>query len=281
MRGGCLALSLLALACMAMMVIPPAVADTSPPIGAILFPGPGTWSPYSDVSLRVRFTDPDGIAASSISMWVDGKPLAVETDPADAGWTDVDVHPTARDLGEGTHTAEASVTDRLGNGPTVLRWSFSVDTIPPVVNITYPVGNPVVSDGSMTLAWTGSDSGSGIDTYTVQLDDGPAFGVGKATSVPFRDLRPGVHYFSVNAYDVAGNSVYTTDRPIAMATVPAPSGAQTNTTHQVTVAASSGIPAWAVLLVLVNAVEVAAVAWLALRRRRVSPGRGKPGHGGG
>jgi len=249
---------------------PPAVADANPPAAEVLYPLPGTWTYSTNPTLRVRFADPDGIMVSSIRMDVDGLRLTLS---APSPGTVVVAYGYAGATLDGTHTANATALDQVGNGPTVLTWSFSVDTTIPVVVITSPSGNPVLADGSVTLAWTGTDTGSGIDRYNVRLDGGPIFGVGTATTFPFHNLTPGVHYFWVTAYDAAGNYNYYSDTAIAIATVPAPPppGPPANATTQVTVVVPDQIPSWAVALVAINAAEAAAIAWVALRQRREAP----------
>jgi hypothetical protein len=221
-----------------------------------MFPLPGAWVNYSEyLTLAVRFTDPDGISLFSLSMTVDGSSVP-------AGWTNFAMYASITGLSDGPHAAEASAWDQVGNGPTVVSWSFSVDTVPPVVAITTPTGNPELVDGSVTLAWTGSDVGSGIDHYEVRLDGGSSVDVGTATSLAFPDLAPGVHYFQVTAYDVARNN----DHRTTIATVPFPPGNST----------AEQIPTWAIALVVVNAAEAAGVVWLALRRRVESSRGEKP-----
>jgi hypothetical protein len=237
----------------------PGPADTNPPTGTVIFPLPGAWTYFNYITLSVRFTDPDGISVPSLSMALDGVSLS-------PSWTGFVLFASASGVSDGPHTAEARASDQLGNGPTIVRWSFSVDTIRPVVNITSPSGNPELASGFVNVAWTGSDSGSGIDSYWIRLDNGPPIGVRTATTFPFRDLSPGVHYFEVGAYDKAGNSA----EGITMATVP-PRASPTNTTTQITVVMPDGIPSWAIVLVVINAVEASAIAWLVVRRRREPP----------
>ena len=278
MRGGCyFGVGLLVLVVAGFVIVPssrasqsPGVADANPPVGEILSPLPGTWTSNAYVALRVRFTDPDGIWVSSIRVDVDGMSVTFSTSGTG---TTVVAYTYGPNVADGLHTANASASDQFGNGPTVLTWSFSVDTTIPVVVITSPSGNPVLADGSVTLAWTGTDTGSGIDRYNVRLDGGPIFGVGTATTFPFHNLTPGVHYFWVTAYDVAGNYNYYSDTAIAIATVPAPPppGPPANATTQVTVVVPDQIPSWAVALVAINAAEAAAIAWVALRQRREAP----------
>ena len=239
----------------------PDIADASPPTGLVLYPLPGAWVGSSFIGLAVRFTDMDGISESSLSMTIDGLSLGTS-------WSNFVVNGYFSGLPDGAHTAEARASDTLGNGPTVVSWSFSIDTVPPILAITSPSGNPELVDGSVTLEWTGSDAASGIGHYEVRLDGGWPIDVGTATSLAFPDLAPGVHYFQVTAFDVA----QTQRSRIAMATVPLPPpGSPTNTTTRVTVVVPDQIPSWAIVLVAINAAEAAAIAWVALRQRREAP----------
>lgn len=245
----------------------PVIADTNPPSGEALYPLPGSWAASGYFSIGVRFLDTDGISVPSLSMYVDG---AVVTP---VSWNNPVAWGTMSSLPDGPHTAEARASDMAGNGPTIVSWSFSVDSVFPVLSISNPTGNPKLVDGSVTLAWTGSDALSGIDHYEVRLDSGWNIDVGTATSLAFPSLAPGVHYFQVTAYDLAHNYMYKT----AMATVPfPPPGPAGNTTNQVTVVVPDQIPAWAIALVVINAGEAAAVVWLAVRRRSEAPLREKP-----
>jgi len=236
-------------------------ADTNPPTGKATYPLPGAWTNYGYITLTVQFTDPDGISLYSLSIAVDGMAL-------NPSWSGFVLYAPANGLPDGLHTAEARASDQAGNGPTIVRWSFGVDTIRPVVNITAPSGNPKLTGGSVTLAWTGTDVGSGIAGYSVQLDNGPSVDVGNVTSFPFPELAPGVHYFRVDGSDLAGNY----DGASAMATVP--SGPPN--TIPVSVVIPDQIPPWAIVLVVINAAEAAGVVWLALRRRGEPPRGDKP-----
>lgn len=237
---------------------PPDSADSLPPTGEILYPLPGGWSAYPYVSIGVRFLDPDGIMVSSLSVAVDGVPIVTS-------WNGIIVNAYIQGLAEGPHTAEARASDQLGNGPTVLSWPFSLDTTRPVINITSPSGNPELTDGSVTLRWTGTDLPSGIDRYQVRLDSGPSIDVGTATSFPFPELAPGIHYFMVTGYDLAGNSAATT----SIATVPAPAAQDPGNTT-VVVSLSGDMPGWALALIVISIAELAAIIGLILQRRRDS-----------
>ena len=240
----------------------PQPADTSPPTGTVLYPKAGSWTSNGYIYLGARFVDPDGISVSSLSLTVDGLPVTVT-------WNNPTMYGTVVALTDGSHAVEARASDLVGNGPTIVSWSFSVDTVPPVVTISRPLGNPELVNGSTTLAWTGSDDASGIKGYNVRLDNGWAIDVGTGTSFSFPDLAPGVHYFQVLAADGAGNTAWGS----TMATVPFPPA---NSTTRITVVMPDQIPSWAIVLVVINAIEAAGVAWLALRQRRERPGAPPP-----
>ncbi len=241
---------------------PPGPADTNPPTGAIISPDPNTWQTYTYVYLQVWFSDPDGIANSSLYAAIDGDPLRIY-------WTTIGsqlwLYAESYRLSDGIHSAEVRASDLLGNGPTVLQWSFSRDANPPEVEITSPVGDPVLASAYVMFAWTGNDTGSGIDHYEVRLDDGPWMNVGNVTTFPFNGLEPGVHYFYVRASDVAGNSDY--DGEVAIGTVPRaspPPPSPANTTFVVNVPAE--MPSWALALLVLNAAELAAIVSLSVAR---------------
>jgi hypothetical protein len=240
----------------------PQPTDTNPPTGTIMYPKAASWTSNGYIYIGARFVDPDGIAVSSLSLTVDGFPVAV-------AWNNPMMYGTVLALPDGSHAVEARASDLAGNGPTILSWSFSVDTVPPVVTISRPLGNPELVNGSATLAWTGSDDASGIKGYNVRLDSGWAIDVGMTTSFSFPDLAPGVHYFQVGAADAAGNIVYKE----TMATVPFPPA---NSTTRITVVMPDQIPSWAIVLVVINAIEAAGVAWLALRRKSEPPRGERP-----
>ena len=240
----------------------PQPTDTNPPVGTILYPKAASWTSNGYIYIGARFVDPDGISVSSLSLTVDGLPVAVT-------WNNPTMYGTVVALPDGSHAVEARASDNVGNGPTILSWSFSVDTVPPVVTISRPLGNPELVNGSTTLAWTGSDDASGIKGYSVRLDNGWAIDVGTATSFSFPDLAPGVHYFQVLAADGAGNTAWGS----TMATVPFPPA---NSTTRITVVMPDQIPSWAIVLVVINAIEAAGVAWLALRRRNEPPRGERP-----
>jgi len=107
-----------------------------------------------------------------------------------------------------------------------------------------------MTTSSFPVHWTGSDAGSGIAGYEIQVDGGAFQSVGIATNVTLA-LADGVHTFTVRVTDVAGNRE-TQTRSVSVDTNPfSPFGP------------FAGLPLFLLLLALAIAVTV-----LLLRRRR-------------
>jgi hypothetical protein len=96
--------------------------------------------------------------------------------------------------GSGTYTITVTITP---SGP---------DTTPPTISITYPANGATVTSSSVTVTWTGSDSGSGISYYETRIDSGSWINKGTSTSHTYTGLVNGAHTVDVRAWDVAGNS---------------------------------------------------------------------------
>jgi hypothetical protein len=80
------------------------------------------------------------------------------------------------------------------------------DTTPPVVTITSPANGAVLTSSTVTVTWTGSDSGSGISYYETRIDSGSWINKGTSTSHTYTGVANGTHTVDVRAWDNAGNS---------------------------------------------------------------------------
>ncbi|NYT12839.1 MAG: hypothetical protein GKC03_09905 [Methanomassiliicoccales archaeon] len=103
-------------------------------------------------------------------------------------------------LEEGIHDLVLTVHDVAGNWASVAL-GFTVDTIAPVVNLL----SPVFDEDWAEIRWTGSDDGSGMDHYDMQLDDGNWQDMGLLTRADLISLSEGEHHLMVRAVDRAGN----------------------------------------------------------------------------
>lgn len=87
-------------------------------------------------------------------------------------------------------------------------WTFQTmeDTTPPSVSINSPSEDSEVSNTSVTVEWTASDSDSGVDHYEIKLNDGEWIEVDGDTTYTFDGLSEGSHTVEVKAVDGEGNS---------------------------------------------------------------------------
>jgi hypothetical protein len=107
-------------------------------------------------------------------------------------------------LSDGTYTFEVQATDTLGNVGTPTTRTFTVDTIPPFVEITGP------SDGTSTATPTFEFVANEQATFQCRVDGAPFVDC----SSPFTTspLAGGPHQFEVKATDSAGNPPTITSR---------------------------------------------------------------------
>jgi PKD repeat protein len=127
--------------------------------------------------------------------------------------------------------------------------NISVDTTPPELSVQDSA--EIVTRSSVTITWTASDGGSGIEGYEVQVDGGSFQAVGTSTSVTF-NLQDGAHTITVRVTDVAGNAKAQTKAFVINTNPFSPSGPY------------SGLPLYLILF----AVALAVVLLLLRRQRR-------------
>jgi len=70
---------------------------------------------------------------------------------------------------DGNHSVDVRVYDLLGFTASTYS-NFSVDTVAPIVSISYPAEGAALSANAITLRWMASDNGSGIETLEVSRD---------------------------------------------------------------------------------------------------------------
>jgi N-acetylglucosamine-6-sulfatase len=120
--------------------------------------------------------------------------------PCSGTWTEAG-------LGNGPHTLTAWALDRVLNRSAPVQWSWTVDTVSPVVTITGgPAQGSVTTATTATFTFTSTEPG----TFRCSLDAGP---FGRCTSATrYTRLLPGAHTFQVHARDLAGNLSTTKTR---------------------------------------------------------------------
>ena len=108
-------------------------------------------------------------------------------------------------LAQGSHTFQVKARDAAGNESAATSWTWSVDTTPPSTpTITFaPLAYPPAGWSSTSVTFMYSDSSSDVASYQCKLDAGSY--VACASAITYAGLAQGLHTFSVNAVDTAGN----------------------------------------------------------------------------
>ncbi len=218
------------------------MVDTTPPTVSITAPTNG--SSLNASSVTVTWTSSD-----SAGSGIDTTEVKLDT----GAWATV--FGSSREftsLVEGTHLVSVRVTDNAGNDATATV-TFMVDTVGPSLSITSPEAAEETENKSVTVTWTCTDTGCGIDRIEVRIDGGDYVSVGTASEHTFSDLVAGEHTVDVRAYDKAGNMV--------------------ETSVVFTISEGGGMSALLIggIVLAVIALAAAAVAALTIMRRRARP----------
>ncbi len=172
------------------------IVDTTAPTVSITSPTNGSSLPSSSVTVTWTASDGTGSGIDTIEVKLDAGTWTVVTGSTREF--------TA--LAEGAHMVSVRVTDNAGNSATI-GVTFMVDTVDPSLSITSPEDAWETEDTSVTVTWTCTDTGCGIDRIEVCIDGEAFVPVGTASERVFSDLEAGEHIVEVRAYDKAGNMV--------------------------------------------------------------------------
>ena len=104
---------------------------------------------------------------------------------------------------DGSYQWYINCTDINGTVQSTI-YIVGIDTIPPNIIITTPKNGSILNYSTVTLNWTGSDTGSGIAYYEISNDTISWTNVGTNNSVTYT-YSDGLHTLYVRAYDNAGN----------------------------------------------------------------------------
>ncbi|MFA5106439.1 MAG: Ig-like domain-containing protein [Candidatus Micrarchaeia archaeon] len=171
--------------------------DTSAPVLAIQTPAAGVGNSSSVPLNYTAYDATSGINASSCSYMLDGLTSVNLSGCANSSLTG---------LSQGTHNLTMTVRDMAGNSNTTQR-SFTVDTESPLVNITAPA-NQTYGSANISLAFTSSDSISGVDSCWYVADSGNATPIDSCLNTTFAISGDGAHNVTVYSNDSAGNVGY-------------------------------------------------------------------------
>jgi len=173
--------------------------DKTPPTGSIKINNDASYATSTSMTLTLNASDAtsgvDQIRYSNDGVW-DTEPW--ETYSLTKAWT--------LTVGDGTKKVYFQIKDNSGLMSITYSDTIILDTTFPSVSISSPTEGQTVTSSNVTVSWSGSDTGSGIDHYEVKLDLGNSINKGTSTSHTFNGVSDGSHTVYVKAIDKAGNS---------------------------------------------------------------------------
>jgi len=172
----------------------PVIEIVSPTAGAILS------NNAPNIVFKVTGTDA-GVNVEETVLKVDGQAVSGVTHTSDANVFTFTYTPSTA-LADGGHTIEITAEDNDGNAAVTASASFTVDTVPPTLNITQPTQNLVTKNASLIVAGTTNDVTSSPVTVTVNGDSVTVNDDGSfSTTIT---LTEGTNNITVIATDKAG-----------------------------------------------------------------------------
>lgn len=189
------------------------VREKVAPVITILSPSSGAYVTNSKqpvVFTVIDETGGSGVDLDTLVVKQDGVSAAASTlaKTAVTGGYSITYTPAAA-LSDGSHTATIDVSDHDGNAAAQKTTSYTVDTVPPTLNVTAPEAGLITNSASLTVRGTTNDATSSPVTVRVSLN-----GVDKGTATVSADgsftkaltLANGSNTIVVTATDAAGKS---------------------------------------------------------------------------
>lgn len=187
------------------------VKETVAPVITIVSPTAGAYVANSKQPVVFNITDETGGSGVDISTLVvkqDGTAVASAniTHTAISNGYSVTYTPSAA-LSDGSHTVTINCKDHDGNAATEKSTTYTVDTVPPTLNVTSPADGLITAASSVTVAGTTNDATSSPVVITISLNGTDQGTVAVGTGGTFSKvitLKEGSNTIIVKAKDAAG-----------------------------------------------------------------------------
>lgn len=186
------------------------VLEKTAPTITVLYPTASAYITTATPVIKWQVKDAgSGIDTSSIQLKIDSGSAITSgiVKTAITGGYECEYTPSSA-LGEGSHTIVFDVDDNDGNSATSTSVTFTVDTVPPVLNVTAPVDGSITNDETCVVSGTTNDATSSPVVLTV---NGEEVTVGSDGSFSTEiTLEEGENTITVIATDTAGKSTTVT-----------------------------------------------------------------------
>lgn len=203
------------------------VREKVAPVITILSPSSGAYVSNSKQPVVFTITDEDGgsgVDLDSVVVKLDGTAVAASAISHTAitnGYSFT--YTPASALSDGSHTVEVSASDHDGNAATAKSTTFTVDTVPPTLNVTAPTDGLITNSSSVAVKGTTNDATSSPVTITIKLNgvDQGAVTVSDGSFNKTLTLAEGGNTIEVTATDAAGKTSTVTRTITVDTSVPA------------------------------------------------------------
>lgn len=187
------------------------VKETVAPVITIVSPTAGAYVANSKQPVVFNITDEtggSGVDISTLGVKQDGTAVAAAniTHTAITNGYSVTYTPSAA-LSDGSHTVTINCKDHDGNAAAEKSTTYTVDTVPPTLNVTSPADGLITAASSVTVAGTTNDATSSPVVITISLNgtDQGTIPVGAGgTFSKVVTLKEGSNTIIVKAKDAAG-----------------------------------------------------------------------------
>lgn len=187
------------------------VKETVAPVITIVSPTAGAYVANSKQPVVFNITDETGGSGVDISTLVvkqDGTAVAAAniTHTAITNGCSVTYTPSAA-LSDGSHTVTINCKDHDGNAAEEKSTTYTVDTVPPTLNVTSPADGLITAASSVTVAGTTNDATSSPVVITISLNGTDQGTIPVGTGGTFSKvvtLKEGSNTIIVKAKDAAG-----------------------------------------------------------------------------
>lgn len=203
------------------------VKETVAPVITIQSPSNGASVTNSKQPVVFTITDESGgsgVDLESVVVMLDGTPAQANevTHSAITGGYSFTYTPASA-MNDGSHTVSITASDNDGNTAEEKSTTFTVDTVPPALNVTSPAENLITNSSSVTVAGTTNDATSSPVTITITLNSADQGVVTVDSSGAFSKtitLAEGANVIVVTATDSAGKTSSVTRNVTLDTTVP-------------------------------------------------------------
>lgn len=187
------------------------VKETVAPVITIVSPTAGAYVANSKQPVVFNITDETGGSGVDISTLVvkqDGTAVAAAniTHTAITNGYSVTYTPSAA-LSDGSHTVTINCKDHDGNAAAEKSTTYTVDTVPPTLNVTSPADGLITAASSVTVAGITNDATSSPVVITISLNGTDQGTIPVGTGGTFSKvvtLKEGSNTIIVKAKDAAG-----------------------------------------------------------------------------